>query len=353
MIDSRISGSRPSKLFADPANFLHAIDVEADLAVFFPTSRERLREAAFVDGRSNIATGAPEPARLSELLRAARPEPTPGRFIFHMSFCGSTLLSRLIDVPGHSLVLKEPNCLVDLATWKTLNIRTGQPYRRLASALDLARAALRRPWALGEEVTTKPSSWVNNLLDDLTLDPGQILPLFITMGRAAFVRAVFRGGTDRLAFTAQLASHLAAIFPEGDRLLQDAVEGADEALGRAANLALVAHELQLCLFERALRRGGWDGQSVIDFDEISTAPYEAARKASRGLRLGLESSDLEKNVAEHASRHSKMPRIGYSADQRRSDDKAVIAHHQKTIEASLAWAERVMRSRGTQIEDEA
>src|SRR5688572_14096586 len=236
MMESRISGSQPGRLMAEPANFLHGIDLQADHAVFFETSRRLLSEAAFVDGRSDIAVGPPEFARLSELMRTSTREPAPERFIFHLSFCGSTLLSRLIDAPGQSLVLKEPNCLVDLATWKSLKRRAGGTTERLGPALGLARHALRRPFELGEAVTVKPSSWANILIDDLVADAAGILPLFVTIDRASFLRAVFRGGTDRLTFTAQLAWHMASGMTGADELLAAAAATGSDPLAKAANL---------------------------------------------------------------------------------------------------------------------
>lgn len=342
MIESRIIGSRPSRLLAEAANFLHSLDVDGDRAVFFPSSRGLLGEAAFVDGRSDIATGAPEMARLSELLRSSRPEPAPDRFIFHVSFCGSTLLSRLLDVPGHSLVLKEPNCLVDLATWKSLTVRAGKSIDRLDPALHLARFALRRPFALGEAVTVKPSSWVNNLIPELTADPAGILPLFVTIGRAGFLRAVLRGGSERLGFAARLAWHLAPGFPNGDRLLRDAVEAAAEPLGQAANLAVLAHHLEIELFDEALKRGNWGKGQRIDLEEMLADPVECARKAARALRLPLDPDQLARNVERFAGRHSKDPARAYSAESRREDDATVSAHHQATIEAALDWAGRAL-----------
>lgn len=346
-MESRITASRPSCLFAHAGNLLHAIDVDGDGAIFIPTSRHLVSDTAFIDGRSDIATGPPEFARISELKRATPQEPTPARFVFHLSFCGSTLLSRLIDVEGQSMVLKEPNCLVDLANWKSAQLRTGRQTDRLRPILSLACDLLRRPFALGEAVTVKPSSWVNNILDDLVAVEDGMLPIFVTIDRAAFLQAVFRGGTERLKYTAQLASHMASGFANGDRLLGAAVQGADDPLGQAANLALVAHHCQLLAFERAMNRGGWGGDHVIDFQSIIESPFSAAWKACRSLRLTVERSDLEHSVKQNAGKHSKEPNIGYSAAKRTADDRIILDHHRSTFEAALQWADRKV---GTELE---
>lgn len=88
----------PATALLDARNFLHSIDVDGDRAIFFRTRSELLREAPFVDGRHPIATSAAFELPLSRLA-----EPPPGRepterWLFNCSFCGSTLLSRLLDV---------------------------------------------------------------------------------------------------------------------------------------------------------------------------------------------------------------------------------------------------------------
>jgi len=327
-------------MLADATNFLHSIDLELDRAIFFPTRRNILSSAAFVDGRSPLAIGPLEATRITELLRAVHPDPSPARYIFHASFCGSTFLSRLIDIPNYSLALKEPNCLIDLANWKTAKVIAGRSIKRLEPALQLAHGVLRRPFGLGELVTVKPSSWCNNLLDEFTERPETMLPIFVTIGRAAFLRAVFRGGTDRLAFTAQLAAHLAASFPDGSRLLQMALEDSKIPLGRAANIAVVAHHIQLAMFERALGRGDWSNDHLIDFDEISTSPLKAAKHASRVLRLSLDPGDLEASVRRNSGWHAKAQEFRFSANQIESDDQHVLQCHGAIIEGALAWGER-------------
>ena len=131
-----------ARVLWDPTNFLHAIDVEGDRAYFVRTNAELLRTASFVDGRVPMATSEPFELPLSELVASA-PElgTATDRFVFNCSFCGSTLLGRLLDVPGRSLVLKEPRCLTDIAAWKSLNTRDGL---RFVDAPEVARITERR-----------------------------------------------------------------------------------------------------------------------------------------------------------------------------------------------------------------
>jgi hypothetical protein len=342
MMQSRISPSTATRLLADPACFLHSVDLDGDRAVFFRIDRALLREASFVDGRSSIALDTPETVLLSDLAMVAATEPRLDRYIFNQSFCGSTLLARLLDVPGQSLVLKEPNCLVDLSVWKTLNLRAGRPLDRLAPALRLVRQALRRPFAPSEVIVVKPAGWANILIDELVADAARIRPLFMTIDRRSFLRAVFRRGTDRMTHAAQRAWHMASAAPDGDALLQAAAGAASDPNAKAANLALVAHHLQLASFRRAMVRGGWGADHIVDFRLISEAPLEAAHKAARALKLALDASDIERNVDHFARKHAKKPAMDFSASHQEALDKEIAASHGPALTAALAWADAAL-----------
>src|SRR3982750_2358731 len=88
----------PQRIFGDPANFLHSIDIDGDRAFFLRTDPDMLREASFVDGRTPITTPAPQTVQLSRMLdRPSEPSAAADRFLFNCSFCGSTFLARLLD----------------------------------------------------------------------------------------------------------------------------------------------------------------------------------------------------------------------------------------------------------------
>jgi hypothetical protein len=332
----------PSQILDDPANFLHSVDIDGDRAFFFRTNAQLLRDASFVDGRIDIATAATEQAPLSAIISAGPATPATDRFLFNCSFCGSTLLARLLDVPGRSLVLKEPRCLTDIAAYKSLNTRDGRPIDRLRPALNMARGALRRRFTRGEAVTVKVASQGNILLSTLADDAPRIRPVFITISRISFLRAIFRGGVDRMHYAARIAWHMATDEPDGDSLLMEAVRAERDPRRKAANLALLARYFQIGKFQRAAKIGGWNDNQVIDFDQITNAPREAAIKAVAALELQITEADIDRNVAQLTGRYSKHPGVAFSPEAQRAADGAMQAENRQLFDDALAWADATL-----------
>ncbi len=325
-------------LLSDPRNFLHSIDVDGNQAIFFRTDAKILREASFVDGRLPIATEAASPAPLSEMIAQNSHDVARERYLFNCSFCGSTLLARLLDVPGRSLVLKEPRVLTDIAAWKIFNRRDGLSIDQLRPTLALARTALRRRFSPREKVTVKVASQGNVLLSTLAEDSAQVRPVFITISRASFLRAIFRGGTERMHYAATIAWHMATDEADGDRLLKEAVSAGADPLRKAANLAILARYFQVGAFRRAAAIGGWNDNHVIDFDQINREPRAATAKAVAALDLSINDNDIDRNVARLSGRYAKQPDLAFSAERQQSADRAALADHRQVFDDALAWA---------------
>ena len=315
----------PGEVARDPRYLLHRVDPVRRELMFRPTTAAELRSAAFIDGRSDIWDGPPVVVSF-DAVPAASSEPVP--YIFHMSFCGSTLLARLLDCPGKTMALKEPNCLVDLADWKTaLGQHASEDFEPV---LRFATAMLSRAWTANEKILIKPSSWANNLIGDLDASRA----VFVTIGRDRFVEAVLRGGTPRLAFAARLAAHLSPFVAQGPQQVQAAIDSTPDPVGRTARLALVAHDLQQRLSERA-------AGTRIDFAEIEGDPFGAASRAAAALDLGLDAADIQSNCERWAGANAKAD-ASFSADQRRAENEQVRAAYGSLIEEALRWAETAL-----------
>ena len=258
----------------------------------------------------------------------------PPQFIMHMSFCGSTQLAHLLDASGAALVLKEPQALVDLADWQRSLVEQRLADSRFAGTLAAATALLSRRWADAPPTAVKPSNWVNNLLPGLLALP-DIRLVLVTIRARPFLRAVFRGGRDRLAFTARAAAHLAAASGQSN-LVEAAIAEVDDPVDRAARLALVTHEVQQRLFAAGLDRGC----ERLDYEQIASNPTEALRRAAVELDLALSDDAVAEATDRRATKDAKNPGREFSPTTQDRENEAVERHHGSRFDRALDWAVR-------------
>ena len=85
------------------ARLLHRIDPASRRLTYVRAEAEALRRTPFLDGRTTFWEGQPEIVGFD-----ARPNPAADpaeRYIFHVSFCGSTLLAAALGEASGALVL--------------------------------------------------------------------------------------------------------------------------------------------------------------------------------------------------------------------------------------------------------
>ncbi|WP_133364658.1 hypothetical protein [Qipengyuania sediminis] len=313
--------------------FLHRLDGVQGEAAIAVTDRGRLRASSFLDGRERFwRSQAVLPLQLNG--QGAYPA---RRFIFHVGFCGSTLLARLIDHPGHVLVLKEPQCLADIAGQRAALV-AGEGVAPIGALIDHALGSL---GAVGEPelaIVVKPTNWVNSLLDDLCA-PGRIdHALFVSMDIRAYLGAVFRGGRDRLAFCTRLAGEIAPALAGGPALLAKAAGSEGDPLDRAARIVALLHAMQETLFDRAIAANAWPSAVRIDFAHLTQHPAAVLRRARRLLGLGVGGEDDERAFA-LMSRHTKDPASPFEPSERLRQDREIEQHHAARFDAALEWLE--------------
>ena len=294
---------------------------------------DALRGASFLDGREPI--GAPGGSlSFADLIGAdgdAKGRAVP--MIFHVSFCRSTLLSRLIDIPGATRALREPRVQIDQSDWLTALAVRGDD----ADFLPVLRAITRllgRAGPADEAAFVKPTNWANVLLPSLLADPAAVSPVFVTMAPRAFLRAVFRGGRDRIAFTMRAAQHFAIARPDGARLLAAAISHSADPLDRAARLTCLALRFQLELF-------GQDPARCIDETEIGADPAAAAMRVAALLGLPLSHADIRDHAAAMLRHHAKAPESAFDPAGEGAADQVVEQHHGQRFSAALRWSESV------------
>lgn len=295
------------------------------------TTRSQLRAASFLDGRERFWS-AEEVVDVDLSAHAPREE---GRFIFHVGFCGSTLLARLLDQPGSVLSLKEPQSLADIASQRGA-ILSGGASGSVDPLIDHALECLARARGPGEVVVIKPTNWVNSLLPWLCTPERSMRAVFVSMDPRAFLGAVFRGGRARLEFCTRLCAEVAQVVPNGQRRLVAAIDKGGNPLDQSARIAALLHAMQEDLFDRAIAANGWSADVRVYFSELLARPDEVAQRVRSVLALAARKA-RPASTARLMARHTKDPAGPFIPDQRRREDAEIEELHGARFDAALDW----------------
>lgn len=292
---------------------------------------ETVRAQPFLDGRTPFTEGTEILLPVDEIAAELASQPnihTPT--ILHVSFCGSTLLSNLLDIPGQSLGLREPAVQINLAD---AVVAHPEKVRKLAYVIEtlLGRSVE------GERTVIKPTNWANNLLPTWN-ERRSINPIFMVMAPRPFLRAVFRGGRDRLTYTMRTAQHLAPGLKDGLSRLTKAAGSTADPLQQAARLTLLTLSFQLLIFEEARIMGGWSAERVIAFSELHDDPAGTAARAAMLLELDISPAVITDHSKAILARNSKSPERRFRADEEAENNRVIEQHHGRTFDKALEWA---------------
>lgn len=324
---------RPERI-ADAAFFLHKVEIGAQRVTFVHADRSAIRGAGFLDGRTRFWNKSVVEAPFPHISATDPTDAGPDRFIFHIGFCGSTILTRLLDQPGHTLILREPQSLTDIAAYQSALDQAGQRDDRVSEALGTARRLLHRRWAPDEVIVIKPSNWVNNLLPALVADPAAIRPLFVIIDPRAFLHAVLRGGADRIAFAARAAVHFSNSSAAEAQWVAAALARPVDQLERLLTLAALLHRFQTDLLATALRNGGWGAAHCLSLVEMRADLPAALAKAAKALAIPTPAAAT---VSQWHSRHAKQPEILFSVSAEVAATRIMEGEHGTRLDRILGW----------------
>ena len=326
----------------DVTLFPHRMDVARERMTFVRVKQARLRDSAFLDGRDTFWDGRPIEMPCDTVRDSADPPLHVSRYIFHVGFCGSTLLSRLLDTAGTALVLREPRVLTDIAAYQAALERAGGPDLRVTRAILQASLLLNRRWRAGEPIVVKPSNWINNLVPRLCFDHTGILPLFLTIGRRAYLQSVWRGGPSRISFAARAAVHFSEGREDWSRCVAQVLQPAGDDADKLAALAALSHRFQEELFVSGCEAGGWSIKTWMSFAELRADPIAAAKKAA--IILGLPPPD--RSGSERWSRvHSKQPNKTFDHEREIAENQSLEKNFGGLFDQALDQLDRLLPPR--------
>ena len=158
VIDSQVT---TQDLVNDPNYLAYKFDFDTECLSFLPINRDEVRQVSslkksdidpdrqFIEVPLAVAADALESSSHSV-------SDNPPRFIFHTAFCGSTFLSRCLDVDGISVSLREPQILLDAANAKRLQWQSKSSNLNYRHLPELFLALLQKHARPSEKLIIKP-----------------------------------------------------------------------------------------------------------------------------------------------------------------------------------------------------
>ncbi|WP_341632454.1 hypothetical protein [Sphingomonas agri] len=320
------------ELAVNPEWIPHAIEESGECltSVYVPVASRK--DLVFLtDGQ--LRGAYPKASALLDSVRAEAQAAleAPLHFIFHSSFCCSTLLAKALERPGTSTSLSEPNILVNLAE---------QAERGAIAAegmLDLALRLLARPAQAGETVIVKPSSFANRLIGPVLDLRARSRGILLYSSARTFLSSVVRRG---------LLGRINA-----RRLYRSLISGSTLDFGFSAaetfeqtdlQIAALAWLMQIALFDELSGRYGQDRLLLLDAADLLADPAGELERVQSFFGLGFTGEQIGGIVDGPVfSRHSKNSAQDYDPKVRERDLEALVEVHSDELGMVLQWLEAV------------
>jgi len=297
----------PDALFVSPDHYLQSFD--GPDAVFVPMDRAAYHRSIFLDRRISPAPGMAGKLPIAALSGAAGPA-LPTAWIFHIAYCGSTLLARALDDPAASLVLREPQTL-----------------RQTAIAGDLGRlplvlAMLGKRYRADAPTLVKANVPVNFLLPRLAAADARAPAILLHLPLRAWLLAILRDDNHRTWLrnvTGLLAPYLGDLAH-----LSDAE--------RAAALWLA----QMDAFAAAL--AAMPNARALDAEIFFAEPAAMLKAAARHLSVPIEDAALEATAAGPLfATYSKDPSLAFDNAARVARNAEIERAIARDLDTAEAW----------------
>jgi hypothetical protein len=319
---------------AHPRPWLYAWNFARDCGRFLSLDRETLHRSSFLDQR--IATDA---ANFTEVPIAALLDRhvgddanRPAGFIFHTAFCCSTLLARSLDLPGRSLVLREPATLLQLADLKRGLTASA---RGVAELLPPTLALLARPFDARERLIIKPTNLATNMAPELFAANADSRALVLHDGLEPFLLAVLKRPRESERGIGQFLHRLLA-DPAGQTWANNHLP----PRGLAERAAL-AWSLQIRALKTWLATENPDRVRLFATNELLARPAEAL--VAGATWLGMELTTREAEAIARGPlwmRHAKDPAVPFDPARRREEQARARRLLADPLRDGMAWAEK-------------
>jgi hypothetical protein len=317
----------PQALLTQAEWFPVDVDIRSREVHFVHLPEPVIESASFLDNRLDFDRKEVRVVPFESLHGLPTGQPA---WLWHTSFCGSTLLARMLHVSPFNISLREPMVLRRLSD----EVDSG---RDISEALAIVLPLLARPWHAGSSVLIKPTHAALNIAERV-MRAAEGSAIILTSSLEDFLISHLKKTPETLSKVPVLTERALAAGRLIDRLPARAFDPpgtlAAITLQWAAQRELIT-ELQVSLGAKRVRIVDWKGLQ----DDLSAG----ARACSQLLGLfHIPEDALAANVQVHAGRHSKVTGRQFDVHSRRAEASTLADRFSTQLRDAMLWAEDVL-----------
>ena len=282
-----------------------------------------VERSAFLDTRIEAQLADATPVELAR-VPAELPQ-APVGWLFHTSFCASTLLARTLHLSPYSVALKEPLVLRRLS-----DARHGG--HAVDSLLAPCVRLLARPWHPDGAVVIKPTHPALNLAVDLLAATPASKAIVLTCSLPEFLISNLKKPPESQAKIPTLIERALAATTFRQRLPPAALRPPDPIC--AAGLQWAAQrELVLDVVEAV----GAARIRVLDMQPLLDDLAGTVEQCARWFALPLPAEPLAQHARAEGARNAKATTVPYGPERRAHEAGIVVQHFRDPLAAAQRW----------------
>jgi hypothetical protein len=286
-----------------------------------------LEKSAFLDTRIKAPLGEAIKFNRADLV-LSRSQPIKVGFLFHTSFCCSSLIANILSVSDYSTSLKEPLVLRRLADAK---FNEWDIDSHLFDILGL----LSRPWFDQGINLIKPTHVALNLAARMISLCGSSSGIVVTSTLLDFLVSNIKKNKETQQKVPELVRRALSSSSFAERLPTNAAPETFlelVALQWAAQWEVIGDLL--------LKNTG--RVKLVFNDDFLSDPDLYAEKISRFLGMQIPENLLNQSVVFHSNVHAKDTAHSYSSQQRKKEFQYIHSQYQSEITAAIKWADKAL-----------
>lgn len=246
-------------------------------------------------------------------------------WLFHTSFCCSTLLARALSAPPEVMVYREPLLLRRLADAR-------HEQRALLGWIERSVRLLSRPWIPDGRVLIKPTHAALNIAADLMRCTPESRSLVLTSSLDDFLESNVKKTPETQSRIPLLVERALRAGQWHARLPEAAF--APPSLIAAAGLQWAAQRELLASLARVLGSGRI---RVFDASDLLADVPAMAWNAAEWLRLPINADMLHEHSRQVATRHAKAEARAYDHVTRAAEAALIRSTFREELSRARAW----------------